>query len=274
MTTHATAKATDRLAPTIDTLASMVDTLAKATDTLSGAIRTMAGAIDTPGESMKETTMTMDEAGAARQAGNGTGEAGAAGPDMGAAGDPRVVLRRALEQGERVLSGVGPAQAEDPTPCTDWTVRQLVEHLVGALRFHGGITAGTLSGAQPPRRDSLPPLGEDWVASYRQAQEQLLAAWQRPGALEATYQLPFATLPGAVYAQFVTVEVVTHTWDLASATGQRDTLDDDLGARTLEIARRTLPSERTPQVPFKAMVDVPADAPVYDRLAAYMGRRP
>lgn len=192
----------------------------------------------------------------------------------GEAGDPREALRRALDQGERVVSGVSPDQAELPTPCADWTVRQLVEHLVGAMRFHGAVTAGTISGAHPPTRGSLPPLGDDWAAAYRQARDAMLAAWQRPGALEQTYTLPFATLPGMAYAPFITLEVVAHSWDLASATGQRDTLDDALGAVALEVAHRTMPPERPPQVPFKNVVEVPETAPVYDRLAAYLGRQP
>lgn len=223
----------------------------------------VAGISRLPGESLRpmvaeEEPMTAEE------------QPSAAGGD-----DPRAMLRRALGQGARLISDVGPAQAALPTPCEDWTLGQLVEHLVGALRFHGGITAGTIAGAQLPTRGSLPPLGDDWAGAYGQAQGALLAAWQRPGALEASYQLPFATLPGPAYAQFITLEVAAHSWDLASATGRRDTLDDAIGADALEIAQRVLPrDERPPQVPFKAVVEVPANAPVYDRLAAYLGRRP
>jgi uncharacterized protein (TIGR03086 family) len=88
-------------------------------------------------------------------------------------------------------------------------------------------------------------------------------------------RLPFGTLPGAAALASYTGEVLTHTWDLAVATGQTPAWDDEVLTVGLAAIRGKLPTaDRPPQVPFADAVPVPADAPLIDRLVGWQGRDP
>jgi uncharacterized protein (TIGR03086 family) len=100
-------------------------------------------------------------------------------------------------------------------------------------------------------------------------------AWKDDSLLERDAALPWATFPGSVVAQIYTLEPVTHSWDLAAATGQVNKLDPDLADLVLALATQMVPPE-TPggEMPFEARVAVPDEAPAYDRLAGFLGRQP
>jgi uncharacterized protein (TIGR03086 family) len=69
------------------------------------------------------------------------------------------------------------------------------------------------------------------------------------------------------------VDLLTHGWDLARATGQPADFPEDVAERALAGARRALMSRpQGPGAPFAAEVPVPADAPAVDRLAGFLGR--
>ncbi len=72
------------------------------------------------------------------------------------------------------------------------------------------------------------------------------------------------------------VDLTSHAWDLAHATGQTDRLDPELGEAVLGLSRSLLrPELRNDQGdPFAAEIAIPDDAPAYDRLAGYLGRQP
>jgi uncharacterized protein (TIGR03086 family) len=184
-----------------------------------------------------------------------------------AEGDPVALLERALNQATAVVGAVTPEQMSLPTPCEDWDVRQLVQHMSEALnrnlRLLGGEAAGQDASSGAPEAEA-----------YRARAQAVLEAWRRPGAMEGTYQLPFGTLPGPAFAGLTAMETVIHTWDLAKATGQTAALDPRLAEVVLGMATRAVPAERGAGMPFKPAVVVPADAPAYDRLAGYLGRQP
>ncbi|WP_261569480.1 hypothetical protein [Frankia gtarii] len=79
-------------------------------------------------------------------------------------------------------------------------------------------------------------------------------------------------LPGRVAAAAYTQELTTHAWDLAVATGRTALLDPELAVISLEIARQAVPVEGREQMPFGPVVEVPADADAYRRLAGHLGR--
>ncbi|MEZ5093434.1 MAG: TIGR03086 family protein, partial [Nocardioides sp.] len=70
------------------------------------------------------------------------------------------------------------------------------------------------------------------------------------------------------------VELSTHAWDLAVATGRTAGLDESLAAAVLPIAQGYLPRARPEGVPFGPVVETGADAAAYDRLVAWQGRDP
>jgi uncharacterized protein (TIGR03086 family) len=177
-------------------------------------------------------------------------------------------LDRALAATEAVVAGVRADQWAAPTPCTELDARGVLNHLV---RGHVLFVAIIRDGPRPaPGTDHL---GSDPPAAFRQAATELREAFAAPGVLEAVYQAPFGTAPGARLAHVRVVEVLVHGWDLARATGQSADFPEDVAERALAGARLALTTRpEGPSAPFAAEVPVPRDAPAVDRLAGFLGR--
>ena len=179
-------------------------------------------------------------------------------------------LRRALDETSQLIAAVRAEQWSGPTPCADWTVRDLVHHLVaGNYLFASALRAESPS----PRPDGTDGLdGQALVGAYRDSAEVLLASFERSGALERVVTVPFGSVPGVVALHLRVVEALVHGWDLARATGQRCQFADELAEQELEFTRAKLgdlPAGRSPFGPPRPVAD---DAPAIDRLAALLGR--
>jgi hypothetical protein len=107
------------------------------------------------------------------------------------------VLSRALDQTGDVLEGIHRDQLSDPTPCTDWTVAQLIGHVVGTPRRFLEM----MNGEQPDWSKAPEPATEGWTAEFRTAADDLIHAWHEIGD-EAD--------AGSVDWQ--TAELAVHTW--------------------------------------------------------------
>lgn len=165
-----------------------------------------------------------------------------------------------------LIAGVRDDQWSSPTPCTDWTVRDLVNHLVGANL----VFAALLQDRTPPDR-SADHLGEDPVGAYHDSGAAVQAAFGRPGVFERTFQLPIGSVPGAVMLRLRITDLLVHAWDLAQATGQPADLPDDLVEQALVFSRAHLAD--VPRAGrFGPIQPVAPDAPALDRLVAYLGR--
>lgn len=182
-------------------------------------------------------------------------------------------LERALYQAHNVLSGVSPSQFSDSTPCAKWTVKELMNHMVGGALMFGAVTRGDNLPGVPKTTDVT---GGDLVSSFDAARQSLLAAWEEPGVEDREMNFPFATVSAEMAARVELMEVLTHTWDLAHATGQDALLDDSLAENVLDFAGALVPdASRSAQgEPFGFVVNEPDSAPPYARLAGLMGRQP
>jgi uncharacterized protein (TIGR03086 family) len=190
--------------------------------------------------------------------------------------DPIAPLATALDSTERLVAGIRDDQWDLPTPCSEWTVRQLLNHLVGGQRLNTRV----LSGEPLPdpsrlgRRGGDDQLGDDPAATYRSTADEMLAAFRAPGVLERTHTIPAGTLPGPAVVHIRIVETLVHGWDLARATGQVAVFPDEIVETEIEISRRLLgglPPGRVSFAPPQPVADV---APAIDRLAALLGRGP
>ncbi len=178
-------------------------------------------------------------------------------------------LDRALAGVDRLIAGVEAHQWSAPTPCTEWNVREVVNHLVsGNLNF-----AALVRGEPRPDRDPDQPAG-DPVAAYRSAAATMRAAFAASGVLERVYQSPIGPAPGSVLVHLRITELLVHGWDLARATGQPVELPADLAEQELALWRAQF--EDGPGagdgLPFAPARTVAAEAPAIDRLAAFLGR--
>ncbi len=175
-------------------------------------------------------------------------------------------LTRALSAVGHLIAGIRDDQWSAPTPCTDWTVHDLVNHLVGVNR----VFAVLLSGQAPPDRGAG-HLGDNPVGAYRDSGVALQAAFDQPGVLERTYHGPLGAASGAERLHLRIADLLAHGWDLARATGQPAELPEDLAEQALAFTRAQLSTvPRTGR--FGPAQTVAGDAPAIDRLVAFLGR--
>ena len=176
-------------------------------------------------------------------------------------------LRRASDSVAGLISNIRAGQWSAPTPCTDWTVRQLVNHLIGMNR----VLAALLADQPPPPRPSADHAEADPAGAYRDSAAALQAAFGGPGVLESTYRGPLGTATGAERLKIRLYDLLAHGWDLAQATGQPAGLPDDLAAQSLAFARTQLTGQARPGRFGPAQI-VAERAPAIERLVAFLGR--
>ena len=187
--------------------------------------------------------------------------------------EPAGQLAQAIDATGRLVAAVRDDQWPDPTPCPDWTVRDLVSHIVTGNRMFAGILRGDPPAAPAGSPAADPgPAGEDLVTAYRDAASGLLAAFSEPGALERVVTVPFGTVPGIAALHLRITELLVHGWDLARATGQPASFPDDLAEQELAFSRARLGDSPAGRRPFGPPQPAAADAPAIDRLAACLGR--
>ena len=185
--------------------------------------------------------------------------------------DPISLFRRAAALADATVSVVRPDQLGYPTPCAEWTVCQLINHmLTGNLLF-----VSLATGAPLPNRTAN-HVGDDHVASFRDSLARLNAAFSEPGFLSKRVPTPDGESTGAVLANMRFNEFVIHSWDLAKATGQSTDINHELAERVLADMRVSplLARVRGEGGPIGEQQPVPPGANPADQLAAFMGRAP
>ena len=162
-----------------------------------------------------------------------------------------------------VVAAITPDQLDCQTPCDEFTVRGVLEHMIGGATAFAAAYRGE-EPAEPDLRDPLesfgPVLGE------------LVAAISAPRALDRTIQAPFGQVPGDVFARFVVLDGLVHGWDLATATGQAYDPPDELVAAVDAFAQEAIDPIRDGKT-FADAVEPAAAASPIERLANYTGRR-
>ena len=175
---------------------------------------------------------------------------------------------RALAAAQRIADGVRPDQWSAPTPCTEWDVRALLNHVVtGNLLFTANIR-----GEEPPDR-TRDHLGGDPAAALAATGRELRDAFVEPGVMDRTHPTPLGEMPGPVLVNMRTTELMVHGWDLARATGQPADLPEDLAEQALALWRSRLGGAPREGLPFAAEQAAPDGASAGDRLAAFLGRK-
>jgi uncharacterized protein (TIGR03086 family) len=180
------------------------------------------------------------------------------------------IHERALNATATVVDGVAPRQMDLPTPCDGWSVRELLNHIVGGNYWAAELAAGKTIEAVGDRLDG-DTLGDDPQAAYRNSAQQAAAAFNAPGAMDAPCAVSYGPVPGSVYCGHRIVDVVIHGWDLAKATGQDTTIDPELVDAIAAIV--------APQIDllagsgmFGSTVVVAPDADAQTRLLSQLGR--
>jgi len=161
-----------------------------------------------------------------------------------------------------VLRAIRADQLTAPTPCADYTVQDLLDHLV---YWGPGLARASRhsDGVAPPGGDPLERQIEQLVAAW-----SVPAAWQGMTSMGGPHEMP-ARMIGAMAIG----ELVVHGWDLARATGQQATWDETLIAFLHDEVAKTAELGREMQA-YGAEVPVPGTAPTLDRMLGLTGRDP
>jgi uncharacterized protein (TIGR03086 family) len=176
-------------------------------------------------------------------------------------------LHPAAERMVRLVQSVPDDALDRPTPCADYTVGDLLDHIGGfALAFRGAAVKEPLDGVGAGDAADLPP---DWSTRIPDDLEALAAAWDDPDAWRGMTAAGGVELPGEVAGVIALDELVLHGWDLARAIGQPSGYDgpglDDVDAAVQQFQGAGI---------FGPEVPVPVDAPLMDRILGHAGRVP
>jgi uncharacterized protein (TIGR03086 family) len=179
---------------------------------------------------------------------------------------------RAMNATGEYLDGVRADQWHGPTPCTEWDVRQVANHIIGENLWAAELFKGKTIGEVGSALDG-DLTGADPAAAYRASVKAASSLVTAPGAMETTCHLSFGDHPGSDYAEQLSMDLLIHGWDIAKATGQDTRLDPELVVACLPIARRWTNRFRAGGV-YGEDLPVRDDADPQTRLLAMVGRRP
>jgi uncharacterized protein (TIGR03086 family) len=182
------------------------------------------------------------------------------------------LLSRAGEGFARRLARVQPDQWTAPTPCTEWDVQALVNHVVGANRRYTLLLHGATAGEVDATR-TVDHLGRDPVNSFVTTATELNAAFREPGALNRTAHHPAGEHTGAQLLEMRVLDVAVHTWDLARAIGADESLDPDVIEFALTL-QDTFEAGRERGSFTPPPGTTPTHLSVQARLLHLLGRRP
>jgi uncharacterized protein (TIGR03086 family) len=184
--------------------------------------------------------------------------------------EPDIVhlITTAIDRTGRIAFGIEPDRMTDPTPCADWDVGAVLNHVVGGMRIFAALVAGEPA----PGAHEADWLGDDPAGAWAVAATADALAWRRPGALDGTIELSLGSLPVALAAWIHLSELVVHGIDLAVATDQLDLIDQTMAARLLAAMRvMNFEAFRVP-ASFGAALEAPAAATPHEELMAFLGR--
>lgn len=177
------------------------------------------------------------------------------------------LLKSAAAAARPVVDGVGEEHFGAPTPCAEYDVKALLNHLFQVVtNFQALASRGSADFSSTPDR-----LTGDWRGEFGAETERLVAAWSAPDALEGVSA--GMGLPQAIVARMALLDLTLHAWDLARATGQDFTPADGTVSALFELVDTMAPTARERGM-FGEPVEVPEGASDFERLLGETGRDP
>ncbi len=179
-------------------------------------------------------------------------------------------LAKAVTQATDAVRGVKPDQLGAPTPCRDWDVQTLTNHLLQVI--HALNLAG--------HREQVPGdlwtrdlMSGDWAGRFEDDAHRAVAAWTDPAAWQGTVGMGATDMPAPLLATMLASDLAIHGWDLARATGQDYRCEDDVAEMALRFIADTAEQGREMGL-YAEPVPVPGGSSALDRTLALSGRDP
>ncbi|SCL32774.1 TIGR03086 family protein [Micromonospora pallida] len=180
--------------------------------------------------------------------------------------------RRSLAEFVDRVGRVSPGQWSAPTPCPEWDVRTLVNHVVTEDRWAAPLLGGATVESVGDRFAG-DQLGADPVETARDAARAAERAATAPGTTERTVALSAGPTPAPEYLHQLVAEHLVHGWDLAVAIGTDPRMDPEAVRECARWFTGRVTDYQAGNL-VRTGVDVPADADEQDRLLALFGRDP
>jgi len=165
---------------------------------------------------------------------------------------------------QNVLHPIANDDWSKQTPCREFDIAKLTDHLMNSIAVIGGA-----AGAELPERDAGDSIERQVVAAGRPA----LDAWQRRG-LDGTVPFSKGEAPARMMAGVLSLEFLVHAWDYAKAMGSGVNAPDSLTDYVMALAQNIITPEGRSSAGFDDAIELPTDARALDRLVAYTGRNP
>ena len=191
--------------------------------------------------------------------------------------DIRELNRRAVQASVEVVSQIDPGDLGRPTPCSGWTLGELLAHMTVQHRGFAAAAAGR--GADLTVWQAGPPAA-DPVGAYAAAADAVIAAFATDGAADRPFALPeiatAMTFPGRQAMAFHLVDYVAHGWDVARCLGVGFEPDPEVLAVALKVAQAVPdgPGRLEPGSAFRPAVPAPVPAGALDQIVTLLGRPP
>jgi uncharacterized protein (TIGR03086 family) len=185
--------------------------------------------------------------------------------------ETRKLYELASDQFGRKVAAINDEQWGDSTPCTEWNVRALVNHLTSEIAWIPPLLAQkTIAEIGDSLDGDL--LGDDPKASWARRADEAQAAVAEDGALDRTVHISRGDVPGAEYVFEVVADLAVHGWDLARAIGADETIDPDL-LDVIEPYYGPLVEMYKAYGAFGPELEAPPDANRQTKLLALLGRQ-
>jgi len=185
--------------------------------------------------------------------------------------DPVTRLQVGIGQAESVVSQIPTSQYDLPTPCPEWNVGQLIGHMVGGLTMFREVAE---HGSVDPAIFEQDLVGADAAASLRSVGDAAALGWSAEGKIDGMANLPFGEFPAAFALQLPSMDLLVHSWDLATATGLDVDWNPELVSDTREFVESMLGDPDGRGHDFGPPVSVPDEADDMTKLVAFLGRTP
>jgi uncharacterized protein (TIGR03086 family) len=184
--------------------------------------------------------------------------------------DTLEALQAAHDYAGRVVAGILPVHLPRPTPCAQWTVRDVLNHVLGGLVMFDHAHRGR----PVESHDAGDLVGDDPAEAFTGPIRQNLAFWRSPGAFDGEITLPLGRVPAPAAALVECVELTVHGWDAGQGAGLDIPIDAELAAVLLDFSQgfdlHPLRAEGT----IGPEVACPEVAAPDRRLLSLLGRRP
>ncbi|OJF10343.1 TIGR03086 family metal-binding protein [Couchioplanes caeruleus] len=180
------------------------------------------------------------------------------------------LLNKSISKAAAVVRGVEPDQFHAPTPCAEWDVQTLTNHLLQVT------SALHLAGRRQPVPDQLwgrDLMTEGWADRFDDEGRAAAAAWAQPSAWDGMVSMGGAEMPAPMIATMLATDLAIHGWDLARATGQDYHCDDDVAEATCRFITDMGDQGRQMGI-YATPVTVAGNVAAFERALALSGRDP